>query len=66
VAEIRTYGSACGAGNLGAGEVLVLHLESSLLDGDGRVLPQRLKAVGRMGGRMWVRTQDNFTPRRPD
>jgi flavin reductase (DIM6/NTAB) family NADH-FMN oxidoreductase RutF len=66
VVEIRTYGNAGGAGNLVVGEVLMVHLDPSLLDESGSVLPDRLGAVGRMGGDLWVRTRDTFALHRPD
>ncbi len=65
VVEIRTYGSSGGAGSLVVGEVLLLHLDRALLDADGHVLPERLKAVGRMGGDLWVQTRDTFAMPRP-
>lgn len=64
--EVRTYGEAGGAGNLVVGRILEIHLDESLLDAEGRVLSERLKAVGRMGGEEWVRTGDTFSQTRPE
>jgi flavin reductase (DIM6/NTAB) family NADH-FMN oxidoreductase RutF len=65
VVEIRTYGSSPGAGSLVVGEVLVLHVDRCLLGEGGRVLPERLRAVDRMGGDLWVRSRETFAMRRP-
>jgi flavin reductase (DIM6/NTAB) family NADH-FMN oxidoreductase RutF len=65
--EIRTYGEEGGAGSLVVGRVVLMHLDPTLRDpSDGRVLPERLRAVGRMGGSLWCRTLDTFVLDRPD
>lgn len=63
--EIRSYGSEGGAGNLVVGRVLLLHIDASVMSADGRVLSEKLRAVGRMGGPDWVRTRDTFPMPRP-
>jgi flavin reductase (DIM6/NTAB) family NADH-FMN oxidoreductase RutF len=64
--EIRTYGEAGGAGSLVVGRVVLMHVDPALRDpADGRVLPERLRAVGRMGGSLWCRTRDTFALERP-
>jgi flavin reductase (DIM6/NTAB) family NADH-FMN oxidoreductase RutF len=63
--EIRTYGEEGGAGSLVVGRVVLMHLDESVRDDDGRVLPERLGAVGRMGANLWVRTRDTFPLDRP-
>ena len=64
--EIRTYGEAGGAGSLVVGRVVLMHLDATLRDStSGRVLPERLRAVGRMGGSLWCRTRDTFPLERP-
>ncbi len=47
------------------GEVLHWHLDDSILMDRGRVDPGVLKAVGRMGGTEYTRTQDRFAMDRP-
>jgi len=65
--EIRTYGETGGAGSLVVGRVVLMHIDPALRDpSDGRVLPERLRAVGRMGGSLWCRTHDTFPLERPD
>lgn len=64
--EIRTYGEAGGAGSLVVGCVRFLHLDGAVLDPDGKVRPDALAAVGRMGGDDWVRTRDRFALPRPE
>jgi flavin reductase (DIM6/NTAB) family NADH-FMN oxidoreductase RutF len=64
--EIRSYGETGGAGSLVVGRVVLMHLDPALRDSaDGRVLPERLRAVGRMGGSLWCRTRDTFPLERP-
>jgi len=64
--EIRTYGDAGGAGSLVVGRVVLMHLDPAVRDpADGRVLPELLRAVGRMGGSLWCRTRDTFPLERP-
>jgi flavin reductase (DIM6/NTAB) family NADH-FMN oxidoreductase RutF len=63
--EIHRYGSEGGAGNLIVGRIVLLHLDPAVLDEEGRVLSDRLRAVGRMGGTDWVRTRDTFAMPRP-
>jgi flavin reductase (DIM6/NTAB) family NADH-FMN oxidoreductase RutF len=64
--EVRSYGDAGGAGSLVVGRVVLMHIDPSLRDpADGRVLPERLRAVGRMGGSLWCRTLETFALDRP-
>lgn len=54
-----------GGGHLVLGDVLRFHvLEDILLDGL-KIDPDRLKAIGRMGGPAYVRTHDRFEMQRP-
>jgi flavin reductase (DIM6/NTAB) family NADH-FMN oxidoreductase RutF len=53
-----------GGGILVLGEVVRFHVLESLLDGY-KVDPGKLKAIGRMGGPTYVRTQDRFDMERP-
>jgi len=64
--EVRSYGDAGGAGSLVVGRVVLIHIDPAVRDSaDGRVLPERLRAVGRMGGSLWCRTLDTFALERP-
>jgi len=53
-----------GGGFLILGEVLRFHILDSLLDGY-KVDPEKLKAIGRMGGPTYTRTRDRFEMQRP-
>ena len=64
--EIRTYGDGAGAGALVVGRVLLLHIDGELLDEKGVVLADRMRAVGRMSGDLWVRTRETFAMPRPE
>lgn len=64
--EIRSYGTAGGAGNLIVGEIQRIHIDESVLNAVGAVDPALLQAVGRMGGEDWSTTRDRFSFSRPD
>jgi len=53
-----------GGGILVLGEVLRFHIQASLLDGY-KIDPDKLSAIGRMGGPTYVRTHDRFNMPRP-
>jgi flavin reductase (DIM6/NTAB) family NADH-FMN oxidoreductase RutF len=53
-----------GGGILVLGEVLRFHVLESLLDGY-KIDPDKLNAIGRMGGPAYVRTHDRFVMDRP-
>jgi flavin reductase (DIM6/NTAB) family NADH-FMN oxidoreductase RutF len=53
-----------GGGILVLGEVLRFHVLESLLDGY-KIDPDKLNAIGRMGGPTYVRTHDRFDMARP-
>jgi flavin reductase (DIM6/NTAB) family NADH-FMN oxidoreductase RutF len=53
-----------GGGVLVLGEILRFHIQDSLLDGY-RIDPEKLNAIGRMGGPSYVRTRDRFNMERP-
>jgi len=63
--EVRRYGDQPGSGSLVVGRVVLLHLDEGVLGEDGAVLPERLRAVARMGGRRWARATDTFELERP-
>jgi flavin reductase (DIM6/NTAB) family NADH-FMN oxidoreductase RutF len=48
-----------GGGSLVMGEVLRFHVDDSVL-ADGKVDPDKLRPIGRMGGITYVRTTDRF------
>lgn len=52
------------AASIVIGEVVEIHVAEELLDGT-RVDQKRLKAVGRMGGPLYTRTEDTFSIQRP-
>lgn len=46
-------------------EVLLAHVDDSVLNEKGRIDPQRLDLVGRLGGTAYSRTRDTFDLQRP-
>ncbi len=53
-----------GGGNLVIGEVVRLHVDDAYVD-NFKIDPDRLRAIGRMGGNSYVRTTDRFDMIRP-
>jgi flavin reductase (DIM6/NTAB) family NADH-FMN oxidoreductase RutF len=53
-----------GGGNLILGDVLRFHIDPAILS-NGKVDPDKLCAIGRMGGPTYVRTHDRFDMPRP-
>lgn len=53
-----------GGGSLIIGEVVRFHVDDSIVD-DFRIDPDKLRAIGRMGGNEYTRTRDRFQMIRP-
>ncbi|MGA7521922.1 MAG: flavin reductase family protein [Acidobacteriaceae bacterium] len=53
-----------GGGNLILGDVLRFHIDESIVE-NFRIDPDKLNAIGRMGGPTYVRTHDRFNMIRP-
>ena len=62
--EVITISGEPGGGSIVIGEVLRFHVREDLFD-NYRIDPERLNAIGRMGGPMYCRTQDRFDLERP-
>jgi len=56
--QILSFGDEPGAGSLVLGRVVLIHVHPNVYD-DGRILPDALRAVGRMAGSDYVRTTSN-------
>ena len=52
-------------GSLVLGEVVCFHLDETIIDDHFRIDPDKLRAVGRMGGAAYCRTVDRFELARP-
>jgi hypothetical protein len=68
VQEIKPLGNEGGAGNLVICEVLVIHIDDSLLDQDKKMDPRRLPLVARLGGDWYsvVNEQSLFQVAKPN
>lgn len=55
VKEVIELGNHGGAGNLIISEVVMMHIDESILDDNGRVDPFKIDLVGRMGGNWYCR-----------
>ncbi len=59
VLEVKALGSEGGAGNLVICEVLLAHVSDSILNESNKIDPEKLDAVGRMGGNWYTRANGN-------
>jgi flavin reductase (DIM6/NTAB) family NADH-FMN oxidoreductase RutF len=63
--EIQSFGTHGGAPNLVIAEVVLIHIEDSVLT-NGLPDPRKLQTIGRMGNTFWTRTTDGlFEQERP-
>jgi flavin reductase (DIM6/NTAB) family NADH-FMN oxidoreductase RutF len=58
-------GALPGGGTLVLGEVLRFHIADDVIDDNLRINPDKLRAIGRMGGMSYTRTRDRFDMVRP-
>lgn len=58
--QIISLGHENGAGQVIFGDVRAIHIDDAMLDGSGLIDPDKLCAVGRMGGHGYTRTRDRF------
>ena len=65
VRQILPIGNGPAAGNLVIGEVLLIHIDDSVLDFSGQVDPRKLRTIARLGGNYYCRTTDLFEMKRP-
>jgi flavin reductase (DIM6/NTAB) family NADH-FMN oxidoreductase RutF len=68
VRQIVTVSDKPGGGSLVIGEVVLFHVDEAVLvspDDVFKIDPDRLRAIGRMGGPTYVRTLDRFNMARP-
>ncbi len=66
--QILVVSEQPGGGSLVLGDVLRFHIEEALLDdqkGGYKIDPDKLNAIGRMGGPIYTRTRDRFEMQRP-
>lgn len=62
--QVVTISTEPGGGSLVMGEVLRFHVDDGVME-RGSVDPDKLRAIGRMGGIQYVRTSDRFSMARP-
>lgn len=62
--RIIDFGTEAPSGSLVIGEIVSLHLEDNVLK-DGRLDPDSLDLIGRMGGMQYSRTTERFDLKRP-
>jgi len=57
---IRTNPGQAAGGNIVIGEVVFIHIREGLMNDRLHTDPEKLKAIGRMGGLGYCRTTDRF------
>ena len=65
VRQIMPIGDGPIAANLVIGEVLLIHIDDSVLDSSGHVDPRKLRTIARLGGDYYCRSTDLFEMKRP-
>jgi flavin reductase (DIM6/NTAB) family NADH-FMN oxidoreductase RutF len=65
VRQFVSIGDGPIAANLVIGEVLLIHIDESVLDPAGRVDPRKLRTIARLGGDFYCRSTDLFEMERP-
>jgi flavin reductase (DIM6/NTAB) family NADH-FMN oxidoreductase RutF len=65
VLQILPIGKGPISANLVIGEVLLMQIDDAVLDAQGRVDPQKLRTIARLGGDFYCRTRDLFEMTRP-
>jgi flavin reductase (DIM6/NTAB) family NADH-FMN oxidoreductase RutF len=63
--QIVRIGQGPIAGNLVIGEILVMHIADEVLDSKGKIDPNKLRTIARLGGDFYCRTTDLFEMKRP-
>jgi len=59
VIEVKSLGEQGGAGQLVICEIKLIHIQEDVLDVHGKIDPNKLDAIGRMGGDWYVRVSGN-------
>jgi flavin reductase (DIM6/NTAB) family NADH-FMN oxidoreductase RutF len=62
--KVLDFGDAPPSGSLVIGEIVSVHMDENVL-GEGRLDPQALDLIGRMGGIEYTRTTQRFELQRP-
>jgi flavin reductase (DIM6/NTAB) family NADH-FMN oxidoreductase RutF len=65
VRQFISIGDGPIAANLVIGEVLLIHIDDSVLGPHGQIDPRKLRAVARLGGNYYCRSTDLFELERP-
>ena len=65
VRQIVPVGNGPISANLVIGEIVALHVDERVLDGQGRIDPRKLQTIARLGGDWYCRTSDLFEMKRP-
>ncbi len=64
--QVIPIGNGAISANLIIGEIVTMHIDDAVLDAKGQPDPRKIKAIARLGGEFWCRTQDLFQLERPN
>lgn len=60
VKDVIELGTGGGAGNLIICEIVMVHIQKSILDADGKIAPEKIDLVARMGGSWYTRASQGL------
>ncbi|HEY8403727.1 MAG TPA: flavin reductase family protein [Flavobacteriales bacterium] len=60
VKDVIELGTGGGAGNLIICEIVMVHIQKSILDTDGKIAPEKIDLVARMGGSWYTRASQGL------
>jgi flavin reductase (DIM6/NTAB) family NADH-FMN oxidoreductase RutF len=63
--QVLQIGKEPTCASLVIGEIVLMHVSDTVLDGRGRIDPSKVQALGRLGGNFYCRTGDIFEMKRP-
>ena len=58
--QIVPIGEGPSAANVVIGKILLFDIDDSVLDADSKINPEKVDAIGRMGGRAYCKTRERF------
>ena len=64
--QIIDFSEKPNGGSLVLGKIVRMHVDDAIIDADYKIDPDKLHAIGRMGGPEYARTRDRFSMLRPE
>ena len=63
--QVIPIGNGPGSANLVIGEIVMIHIDESVVNHEGKIDPKKLRTIGRLGGDGYCHTGDQFELKRP-